>query len=175
MDILDVLFIYRGILLLDLLTTHQFIHRTVESREHLQALLCNQHLVITHSSPWNQPSPCCHLTNYNTWVCKHPWVKLKPWGAESNDPMNHSRLTGEIESVVGQEWCVREQGVGAAASDRGDILGWWLHDWSLAVTAADGWNPSSKHVFSSPCESLTDRRQHLPCTCTYSEHWDLYS
>lgn len=77
-------------------------------------------------------------------------------------------LTGELEcaaheSAIGREQCVREQGVGAAATDRGGISGWWLHGWSLAVTAADGWwNPSAQHVFSSIWELNTDRRHTWP-------------
>lgn len=87
-------------------------------------------------------------------------------------------LTGEPEpareSATGREECVREQGVGAAASDSGGISGWWLHEWILAVTAADGWrNPSGQHVFSYLGELNTDRRLHLTYTYTHLEHWAL--
>lgn len=106
-------------------------------------------------------------------------LKIKPWPVESHDLMNQTGAvegaTGELElpasPLQGREQCVREQGVGAAACDRGGISGWWLHEWSLAVTAAHGWrNPSGQHVFSTLGELNTDRRLHLAYIYTHSEH-----
>lgn len=58
-------------------------------------------------------------------------------------PMNQTGLTGELLGVC------REQGVGAAPSDRGGISGRWLHGWSVVVTAVDRWHSFSKYVLSS--------------------------
>lgn len=81
-------------------------------------------------------------------------VQIKLWPAESNDLMNQA-------------------GQSKAASDRGGISGWWLHEWSLAVTAANGWqNPSGQHVLSSLGELNTDRRLHPAYTYTHYEHWE---
>lgn len=108
-------------------------------------------------------------------------VKIKPWPTqvESNDLMDQ---TGWLESQSaahestagrGSVWANRER-VLLQPLTVGGISGWWVHEWSLAVTAADGWrNPSGQRVFSSSRELNTDRRRHLACTYTHAEHWEL--
>lgn len=83
-----------------------------------------------------------------------------------------SWIKGLSKGVTGESSTWERTGSGCC---RGDILGWWLHEWSLAVTAADGWqNPSGQSVSSSLGELNTDRRRHLVYTYTYSDYFLQY-
>lgn len=93
------------------------------------------------------------------------WIKRADWRARA---LPTSPLKGGGCVWANREWVLLQP------LTVGGISGWWVHEWSLAVTAADGWrNPSGQRVFSSSRELNTDRRRHLACTYTHAEHWEL--